>query len=135
MCLNINHEYHNCSSRIPPPPLVAKKNITVYKILLRRHGFWLSPHQKFRYQEDFIYYITDEEPFSYSGGRGCWDVDRGLHAYSKYSEAIIHRSFDRAIWKCIVPKGSLYYMGDRNEIVSNQLQIIEEKMYKHVSIY
>lgn len=57
-------------------------------------------------------------------------IEQGFHSYSKLSTAMDKSrllSIDcEVIYCCIIPKGAEYYIGEDNEIVSNQLIIINQ---------
>lgn len=59
-------------------------------------------------------------------------IEQGFHSYSKLSTATnksrLHSPFTghEVICCCIIPKGAEYYIGEDDEIVSNQLIIINQ---------
>lgn len=51
------------------------------------------------------------------------NINRGLHAYISKEKAKWYATNYEDIFRCIIPKGSYYVLGNRNDIVSNQLQL------------
>lgn len=112
-------------------PYTANKNIVVYKILLKSFfGKIVSPYWDFVYKLRTLYSTSLSVRQSLYSNK-LYLIDEGLHAYTSIDKAekeII--SFKRAyIYRCIIPKGSLYYINKKdNEIVSNQL-IVKRKLW------
>lgn len=132
MCLRISDNYHSTTRK--PIPKKALKDIEVFKLLKRavRDGkkVWITPFQKFQYETGYVYYNRGKDPFTlkhpwYDGAE--WNVEQGLHAYRTLEKAIQTKKYEsnRQIFRAVIPKGSLYFMGTNDDIVSNQLQILE----------
>ena len=115
---------------------IAEKDIIVYKILSKySNGRYYSPWRgapyeigklytaNIRYYER-LFYKVDEYPIK------AIVIEEGLHAYIDRVIAEItvalHPGLDYFIVKAIIPRGSMYVLGTRNEIVSTQLKLIEE---------
>lgn len=112
-------------------PYTANKNIVVYKILLK--SFFkeiVSPYWGFVYKLRTLYSTSLSVRQSLHSNK-LYLIEAGLHAYTSIDKAkkeIVY--FNRAtIYRCIIPKGSLYYINEKdNEIVSNQL-IVKRKLW------
>lgn len=123
MCLKLSNQFRT------DEPLVAKKDILVYKLL--------------DYSEETGHYCT---PFQYRGvyfenGSVCMtsdivldknrNVNIGLHAYFTIDAAkFVVRMFDETdVYFAVIPKGSKFYLGTENDIVSNNLIIFKTEYY------
>lgn len=97
-------------------PKIAKEDIPVYKELHHHNGWIETPSQKypvlFHKKKAVLKSI-----FTQDGG----DIHKGIHAYIKK----IRPLSDCKMHKAIISKGSLYYIGVCNEIVSTKLIIFE----------
>ena len=107
MCLNI----HWWNRR----PHVAKKDIVVYKMIVKDHwnsaskGF-VTPHQFATVTIGETY--TSELQKIYSKWNKQWTIEQGLHSLVKLSTAKkLATSEGYHLAKCIIPKGSMYYRG------------------------
>lgn len=115
---------------------IAEKDIVVFKILVKYlNGAYYSPWRDAPYEIEKLYtaniryyerllYRVDEDPIKTT------IIEEGLHAYTDYSTAIIASALlpqpGLLVVKAIIPRGSMYVLGTRNEIVSTQLKLIEE---------
>ena len=126
MCFWISNRY--------PKVLIAKRNIICYKNL--RHIRWennsLSIYSEythlffygFNYKLNKIYKEKkfDKEHY-YLTSRNY-----GFHSYTNYEKAkkVIYKGDNLYTYKCIIPKGSKYYVSpEDNERLSNQIIIKE----------
>ena len=107
MCLHIDKRYHPRKK-----PLIAKKDIPVWKYVIPiapakyNSFFW-----NFTYERGYEYSIINKKPFGIIG----WVIDRGFHSYN-------HRNNINYHWiRFYIPKGSLYYIGQYGDIVSNRI--------------
>lgn len=109
-------------------PLVAKEDIICYKLGYNRDNK--------RFISPYMYYIYRFNTPAYSslyieGSEKYWSVYRGIHTFVSLRDAIIFkenhfppRYYDLSIFKCVIPKGSKYYLGkygDFNNYASNAL--------------
>ena len=121
MCLQTYHKN----------PYTANKDIVVYKILLKSFfGEIVSPYLGFVYKLRTLYSTSLSVRQSLYSNK-LYLIDEGLHAYTSIDKAEKEITyFSRAnIYRCIIPKGSLYYVNEKdNEIVSNQL-IVKRKLW------
>lgn len=116
-------------------PKTAAENIVVYKILSVYSTHLASPYMNFVYDLHRLY----ETKFTKSkgcSGRGYY-IYEGFHAYvSKKiaSDADIDCSFSTCerVYKCIIPKGSTYYISsDNKEIVADKI-VIKRKLWFNI---
>ena len=102
---------------------IAKEDIVCYKLLDSKLK---SPFKGFKYKLNKLTVsnldIPDEDK----------DIYKGLHAYQNISSANSDIKGIRLffgiitdVYKAIIPKGSRYYLGKHNDIVSNQMIIKE----------
>lgn len=87
---------------------IATEDIPCYKILDKiSKGFYLTPYQRQGIVLGRTYTSALDSP-------GKWDsVEQGLHAFLTLQQAVelcMDRR-NRAIVKCIIPKGARYYIG------------------------
>lgn len=109
---------------------IAKKDITVYKVMIRtgERGVYKGYYQShFKYKSGYHYYQDGKEAhFTFSKEKGkSLLVDRGLHSF-KFDPG---KNWGNIVTlECTIPKGATYYEGDFNEYVSNEL-IIVKRLY------
>jgi len=107
----------------------TKKDIPVFKVLVfesRRSVYHDLEYPKGELVTSVtplaIHYMWGEERYR--------KVGRGLHAYTTKNRAFhtknIGRNKSREVFNAIIPKGSVYYLGDDNDIVSNQLIVNDQ---------
>ena len=127
---------------------IAVEDILVYKVMYRKpnNGRFRSLYRRMDYEPEKIYW-TDVNPISIDSPLYLeMKIDKGFHSYSmdktmatkdKYHIVIynmenneivdsIFFSDNLVIAKCIIPKGSKYYMNEVGEIVSDQIIITGE---------
>lgn len=98
-------------------PKIAKKDISVYKVLYYSDNSIYTPHQHCHIKFHKNKAILGSILIPYNG-----KVSKGIHAFR---EEIPLYSRSYKIHKAIIPKGSLYYIGVNNDIVSTKLIIFE----------
>lgn len=104
-------------------PKKAEKDIVVYKIL---HKNCISPYRGFEYDLG-VKYDTDMESFKSQYTNGLY-IDVGFHAFTSKRALLksgLKRDFIPGVaFKCIIPKGSSYYISScKKEIVSDSIII------------
>lgn len=120
-----------CLETYNKKPYIANKNIVVYKILRKSLFAEIeSPYRGFVYKLRTLYSTPLSVRKSLYSDK-LYLIEEGFHAYTSIDKAkkeIIY--FNKAaIYRCIIPKGSLYYINEKNnEIVSNQL-IVKRKLW------
>ena len=114
MCLYIDTTYHPTLN-----PKTAKFPILVYKSLeySDNHMGYISPYMRLEYEfgvKYSSYLIVDDENDS---------VEDGLHACTTRESAENHcyRSNYGDIFPAIIPVGAMFFIGEKNEIVSTEL--------------
>ncbi len=133
MCLK-SIDYYQSKEEIDSAmenPLVANEDIIVYKILCDVDLSFLnetgrSPFKKFLYKKGQMYkskLITEIRLALTPNNKYFFEVENGLHAYVKHdskSSIWLMNKYCAKI-KMIIPKGSKYYLGTDDEIVSDTL--------------
>lgn len=106
-------------------PKIATKDIEVYKMLTSLgNGILVSPFQEARYQIG-VEKRADMLNIYKEGSSEHFRVEEGLHSYSSLRTARERRCWHTNIYKAIIPKGSEYFIGLDNEVVSKHLIITE----------
>ena len=115
--------------------LIAKRNITVYKVLEMHKGFpntieYISPYKISSYNTGEIKSV---EKFTFRYVDVCgWraEINRGLHSYSHNRACSIFEKHDkflkkykRILVKCKIPKNTPYYKNEAGEYVSLKLEM------------
>lgn len=108
-------------------PKKAKKDIIVYKILREN---CISPYRGFSYNLG-VKYDTDMESYEGISSKGIV-INVGFHAFTSKRalfKSNVNKYFSTGeAFKCIIPKGSLYYISScKKEIVSDSI-IIKRKL-------
>ena len=111
---------------------VTKKDLTVYKVLVKRNSKYSSPFYYVDWtvgmvQEMDIRFICDDITYF----KGEFEVNKGFHAYTDKDAAIKlaienelpHKKL--VIAKMIIPAESLIIKGNNHEIVTNKMQFIK----------
>jgi hypothetical protein len=126
----------------------AKKDIVVYKIFTSNTLFLKlkSPFRNHLYNslklQPIVKMTKEEDGMSFDGldSQACYNskdkrkihfITTGYHSVLKLNRLdVSHLGDGRRVVECIIPAGSLYYKGYTNLIVSNQLIIPKEEVYK-----
>lgn len=107
-------------------PKIATKDIPVYKVLTEiPDSCMVTPYMKIPIKFNTIIK---------AGRKGFWEsifdiyiVNEGfIHSYTDLLTARINENRADTIFKAIIPKGSLYFIGENNEIASTKLIITTE---------
>ena len=119
-------------------PKVAEKDIVVYKVLDQRMG---SPYYGLLYplNEKRTSILKNYDWKWEEAGHKVYDVEEGLHAYTKRMAAYVKRHYlnrcdsekdftTYSVYKAIIPKGAKYYIGLDNDIASDAL-IVKRKLW------
>lgn len=132
-----------------PVKNIAKYDITCYKIFYNSDIVWnqyprkflgITVWNKYRIKElcslhrYYLYVPYESNPevnmliakseYSYR-----WYIDKGYHSYATLDKAKDKRNLNEVIVKCIIPKGSAYYVNDLDEIVSSNI-IVTDKIIR-----
>lgn len=144
MCLSVNLNYHKVKNN-KPIALVAKQSILVYKVLEVEGKHYHTPFEymaiNFNDEYGMFFYKTtrfniNRTHFDLSDGHKCaYDVWRGIHSYIDFGEADyttdymknLYDSTNPNIHYAIIPKGSKFYIGCDDDIVSSNLVVFKNK--------
>lgn len=115
--------------------LIAEEDIICYKVLYFVDGKYVSPYRRTDYTE----YINNfgkifEDPTEIKRYYDLLPVDiivydKGfVHFYTTYRVAEIFKScvIDSRIFKCIIPKGTIYTIGKYDDICAKKFKFVEE---------
>ena len=129
MCLIIEQKFETRreAREFSKKPLIAQKNIRVYKILEKDQNIFVSPYRGFTYTQGKQYSVKfsfdiDINHFSYK-----WEIaiKKGLHVFTSSISATEHPLYspyarNLIIVEMYIPKGALYFKA-KNTIVSTEL--------------
>jgi len=123
MCLYVKTTFKTRQEARDFQPLVAKKNIEVWKILMNEGK---SPYRHFKWEPGFHYYQDNGKlPKNING---CWNIQihAGLHAFVDEVTARKRRRemfyyHNKHIVKMTIPKGAKYFLGTNGDIVSTEM--------------
>lgn len=131
MCLVVKQNWFQTLFRMKPKIRTAKKDIVVYKLLAedRVHNELASYYYtNFHWSIGKVY----SSPLVVEKDKSYYLVGKGFHSFlNKPSHDHIlflfppSYPFFQALYKAIIPKGSKYIIGEKNEIVSDHLKIVE----------
>ena len=130
MCLTIHKYYRTGEDNGRPVPFTAEEDITVFKVLsFCEEGEAITPFQAMPVTFD------DNGMFDYSA-EFEWDdkedgISCGCHAYSAYTKAFMMDTVfvNLYTYKAVIPKGSKFFVGEDNSVVSNRLIIHNKRLY------
>ena len=107
-------------------PKIAFRDIHVYKVLTEiSNCCMVTPYIKMPIKFNTI--IKAGKEGFWESIFDTWAVNRGfIHSYTDLFAARINENRHDTIFKAIIPKGSLYYIGGKNEIASTKLIITTE---------
>ena len=138
MCLFIDTNIHSERMRYGnfkklPKPFIARTNIVVYKNLSKIKNAIYTPYQRnfIRFNVNGIYYLESnltqkKYPFGYEYLDRGYYIYEGIHSFTKKNTFV-----PGSIYYAIIPKGSMYYFGNNDDIVSDKLIIFKnQKAYK-----
>ncbi len=113
MCLKVNRVFHPIAE-----PLIAQQDILVYKYLNKKTFGFETPYRcypiRFKFKK---YYKYPETKIGITGSFECYE---GIHSF-KYNARMNN------LFCAIIPKGSEFYVGYEDDIVSNNLTIYKNK--------
>ena len=118
MCLQVDKRFKTRQEARNYKPLIAKKDIKVYKYLDFEDDVYISLFMGFKYEKGYHYSANISRNIFKRRHLNVWTIEcnRGLHAYTnKMNKAY----FEEIIM--YIPKGSEYYLGTNGDIVSNNL--------------
>lgn len=102
-------------------PLIAKEDIVAYKIAIKVGMMYYSYFQHFPYTLNADCEETEEEEITKIGD--LYSIGKGwIHCY----QDIKFHCKGTKLLKCIIPKGTLYYIGINGDICAKRLIIVKE---------
>lgn len=114
-------------------PIIANNNIECYKILISIDGKLITPYRDFIFGINTI--VKDEAEEHISEVFGMTEVSSGFfHSFTTKERVLeeietLQRKFPKGtklkVFKAIIPKGSIYYVGQRSDMCSKALIIME----------
>lgn len=114
-----------CLTTFQEEPYIAEKDIIIYKALFKDRKRIVSPFQEFPYILKELYQTDFNISFGLTNICPKF-IHKGFHGYRNRKYAT---SRWLEVYKCVIPKGSQYYISsDQEEIVSNQI-IIKRKLW------
>ena len=135
MCLVASKFYHKEDNNRNVKCFVAKEDILVYKCLDCNDGEYCTPFQYMPIVFTKGKYVYNKVKMSQKIGCGIRKnalVSEGIHAYSTRDKAIkVAKDFRKSngtyMHYAVIPKGSNFYVGQCDDIVSNNLIVYREK--------
>ena len=135
MCLVTSTFYHKKDSNRNVKCFVAKEDILVYKCLDCTDGEYSTPFQYMPIVFTKGKYVYNKVKMSQKIGCGIRKnalVSEGIHAYITKDKAIkVAKDFRKSngtyMHYAVIPKGSNFYVGQSDDIVSNNLIVYREK--------
>ena len=135
MCLVVSRFYHKKDNNPNVKCFVAKEDILVYKCLDCNDGEYSTPFQYMPIvftKGKYVYNKVKMSKKMYCGIRKNAIVSEGIHAYSTRDKAIkVAKDFRKSngtyMHYAVIPKGSNFYIGSHDDVVSNNLIVYREK--------
>ena len=135
MCLIASNDYHKKDNNRNVECFVAKEDILVYKCLDCESGEYCTPFQYMPIVFTKGKYVYNKVKMSQKIGCGIREnalVSKGIHAYSTKGKAIMvakdyHETNGTSMHYAVIPKGSNFYIGNNDDIVSNNLIVYRDK--------
>jgi len=128
MCLRIS-ELHSVSGNEVPQPFVAKEDLVVTKILRTYKRGYETPYKhkkisfifgKYRYRKVKL----RPEVVSYIYVPDAYDVYEGIHSCECGPLYVLGEG--ECMFKAVIPKGTPFYIGTKNDVVSSKLIIYKD---------
>jgi hypothetical protein len=136
MCLKLKDKEPRILSKEELISLFKKTNnstITAYKILRITNKGYETPYQNYPIELNTHYYNEGENKFTFfKDYSNMLELHQGLHAYTSFKKAKSRCGpGNRVVVKCIIPKGSEYFINkNKHEICSDNLIITDQILYK-----
>lgn len=128
-----------------PIPKTADKDIICYKVFdikdikyKRRKFLWIPLWKKGIEKLYSMYKEYEYVPYAANpkvnirckkrnGIYSWWAIDKGYHSYNTLSKAAFVRcKIFELIVECTIPKGTVYYLNENNEIVSSNIIVTDK---------
>lgn len=136
MCLIISKYIHPKSGKFGQINcLVAQEDILVYKCLDCTDGEYCTPYREMPItfnKGKYAYKKVGMREHFYCGSGETTSVDFGIHSFGTKGAAIetckmFHVQSGTSMHYAIIPKGSNFYIGIDEDVVSNNLIVYREK--------
>lgn len=137
MCLVVSKFYHKKDSNRNVKCFVAKEDILVYKCLDYHYynGEYCTPFQYMPIMFTKGKYVYNKVNMSQKRSCGIREnalISKGIHAYSTKNAAIalsksLYGRNGASMHYAVIPKGSNFYIGNNDDIVSNNLIVYRDK--------
>lgn len=135
MCLITSNFYHKKDKNHNVKCLIAQEDILVYKCLDCEDGHYCTPFQYMPIvftKGKYVYNEVNMDEYAYCGKDAGAGISVGIHAYGTKAAAIatseqFHRSSGTSMHYALIPKGSNFYIGIDEDVVSNNLIVYREK--------
>jgi hypothetical protein len=125
---------------------IAEEDIIVYKLMCEANSVTVkSPYLHYEYifnklyktiikeTDDFCYFDTIDEYYYQNLNEDVElkSLSEGFHSALTINRLLnINGTTDYPIYKCIIPKGSVYFKDETGLIISNQIIITKEIVYE-----
>ena len=128
MCLTISN-LHSVSSNGTPQPFVAQEDLVVTKVLKACKIGYKTPYKGKKISFIFGRYRYHKVKFrleviSYFHMSDIYDVYEGIHSCE--DEPLYILCENPRVFKAVIPKGTPFYIGTRNDVVSSKLIIYKD---------
>ena len=117
-------------------PREAKEDIHCFKVLKRNKNsniLWAPVQKKmYRQEKEYKTIIVRHGEHVNQGFHACITIERAMNLGAIYASRKTLKKYDMLILDAIIPAGSLYYIGDNDEIASNRIIIKDIKKQLHL---
>lgn len=135
MCLVTSKFYHKKDKNHNVKCLVAKEDILVYKCLDCVGRLYYTPFQHMPIvftKGKYVYNKECMDEYTYCGKASSVAIRVGIHAYGTKNVALAtcrgyHIICGTSMHYAVIPKGSNFYIGIDEDVVSNNLIVYREK--------
>lgn len=135
MCLVTSNDYHKKDNNRNVKCFVAKEDILVYKCLNCNDGEYCTPFQYMPIAFTKGKYVYNKVKMSQKIGCRTREnalVSKGIHSYSTRGKAIMvakkfRKRNETSMHYAVIPKGSNFYIGNNDDVVSNNLIVYRDK--------
>ena len=114
-------------------PLVADKDIVCYKILIPVDGKRITPYRDFIFSTNVV--VQDQAEEHIGEIFGVTEITSGFfHTFTTKERVLeeiktlqhkLPKGTKLKVFKAVIPKGSAYYVGQRSDMCSKALIIVE----------
>lgn len=128
MCLNVEVRYNIRAEAREAKPFVATRNIKVYKRLKVHPPGLMSPYRGFLYSPMSYHKAKLNKNITKNDFTHVWHISfhKGLHAYQTFEKCKFKINSSELMVLCIIPKGSTYWKGECEDIVSDQMIVTDQ---------